>query len=223
LNGFYKAFCSEELIPFLGTGGVKTDAWEEIVAIANYLQEEFASDLLARSCSTIVPASITGEGEVTLSDTVIPCNTRWFRGATAAALTIVTVLEKAIQEERRLFQCGEYLAALVLNAIMNASLNREQAEIRHQLKKRLGVQGIHIGYTLSPGCQKIPLEIQDFILELVDAGKIGVTVNASYMLQPVQSVSAIIPLGVNLAYTNETGSSCDICEAGGTCQYRQYI
>jgi hypothetical protein len=227
LSVISESFCPEEILPYLGTGGAKTEAWEEIVAIAKNLQEEFASDLLARSRATIVPASIYGEGEVILAGTVMPCNTRWFCGAAAAALTVITVGEKAIQEERRLFQCGEYLESLVLNAIINASLNREQMKIRRQLKERLAVQGIQLGYTLSPGCQNIPLKIQEVILSLIlslnDAEKIGVTVNSAYMLQPVQSVSAIIPLGIDLAFISETGNSCDICEAGRMCGYRQTV
>lgn len=96
----------------------------------------------------------------------LPCNARFFRGADRAAVVLMTLGEEAEEEEGQLFQSGECLNALVLNALALAGLERGLQAARKEIRRRLQPEGVRLGYNLSPGCQKIPLETQRLVLDL---------------------------------------------------------
>lgn len=153
---------AEVLLRFLGTGGARTRAWGAIAEAAGRLQERMAPALAVRVCLAVGPVQEAENRGVKLAGFHLPCNARFFRGADRAAVVVMTLGEEA----GRLFQSGESLNALVLNALALAGLERGLQAARKEIRRRLQPEGVRLGYNLSPGCQKIPLETQRLVLDL---------------------------------------------------------
>ena len=72
----------------------------------------------------------------------------------------------------------------------------------------------------SPGYGDLPLEMQDGLLSALNAGRrLGISVNASHLLIPSKSVTALIGLSDRPQGAKIRG--CAYCSLKGTCKYRE--
>jgi len=70
----------------------------------------------------------------------------------------------------------------------------------------------------SPGYGDLPLELQHLIIQVLDAGKIGLSVTASSLLIPKKSVTGII--GLSDKEMNVTYRFCDDCLKRTSCDFK---
>lgn len=89
--------------------------------------------------------------------------------------------------------------------------------LKSEIAKELSKDGLHITHSFSPGQNDIPMEMQKVIFGHLDPGKIGVTLNDSYMMHPKKSISGIIGVGGSCNISKIR--PCDICEKRATCNW----
>lgn len=82
--------------------------------------------------------------------------------------------------------------ALILDAVASAAVEHLTEELDQLVSRDIRRQGYHPTARFSPGYGSWPLSSQKDFLDSLDAGKIGLTVNSYFLLQPVKSVTAAI-------------------------------
>jgi len=103
------------------------------------------------------------------------------------------------------------LGTAAITALEDAIL-RDARTSAHQMGRRItdplypGMKG----WELAPGQQEI--------FGLVDARAAGVSLNPSYMMIPVKSVSFLLGIGLG---EPERATACERCEAAANCQYKR--
>lgn len=209
-----------EIFRSMGTGNTWDNITPEVLQAIEQLRTKAMKLIHARSVYTILPITVTGARQVQF-DARFPftCNARFFKGATHAALAIGTMGPRLEQESARLLQEGKYLEGLILDACGSVALDETLGRIREQIGLEAGALGQKLGYTLSPGCQMIPLQEQVIIFSLLDFESIEVGLSDSNFMIPGKSISAVIPLGVDLAMPNRSNYACEVCSLQKSCTY----
>ena len=116
-------------------------------------------------------------------------------------------------------QVTDMAYALVLQACAAAAVEEVTDRLRQRQERALRPQGLHLTPPFSPGYGDLPLDAQGPLLELLSAPKrIGVTLTASGMLAPVNSVTALC--GVTAQPCGPQGSKCARCTLTN-CAYRK--
>jgi hypothetical protein len=79
-------------------------------------------------------------------------------------------------------------------------------------------EGLRTSIPINPGMIGWPLdEGQRQLFALIDGAEVGVTLDASFLMRPLKSLSLIMGLGRDL---DRSGQSCDFCTMRETCSYR---
>ncbi len=108
--------------------------------------------------------------------------------------------------------------ALALDCCASAAVEELCDQIELELQSKF--PGCFFHYRFSPGYGDLPLEVQGGLLNLLDAPRrVGLCVNASSLLTPRKSVTAI--LGISDEELEATHRSCLGCPAREGCQYRK--
>ena len=153
----------------------------------------------------------------------LTCSSKFFQGASYAAVAVVTIGSNLEDESSKMFRNGEFIEALTMDACGIAVLNEVTGYIRQKLADWGESQGWELGYTLNPGCHMIPLEQQKVVFSLVEADRIGVKLTESYLMVPIKSSSLIIPVGKGLDLPNQSNNACELCNRQTTCLYKPYL
>lgn len=211
---------SGEIYLNMGTGRSDRSIGPEIAAAIEEAQSKAKKLIEARAVYDLLAVEIREAKQVVLAgSSVFRCSSRFFVGATLAALVITTVGKRLEEESSRLYRQGEYLEGLALDACGITALNQIGDLGRERLTQELSGQGYKLGYSLNPGCHMIPLEEQRTIFSLLNGGEIGVSLTESCLMIPVKSGSAIIALGQELALPGGSGPACTICNLRASCTY----
>lgn len=137
---------------------------------------------------------------------------RFFQGAEAAALLLVTLggaLEERVAE---LFAQGQALEAYLLDAVGSAAMHELLAQARALVCAAAAEEGLAVGPYLQPGCQYWELRDQAVVCAFLPLNELGVVLTPSLFLWPRKSETAAIPLGRGLrvrATAEET--ACRYC------------
>ena len=108
--------------------------------------------------------------------------------------------------------------ALALDCCASAAVEELCDQIDLELQSKF--PGCFFPYRYSPGYGDLPLEIQEELLNLLDAPRrVGLCTNESFLLTPRKSVTAI--LGISENQLEPTHRSCLGCPAREGCQYRK--
>ncbi len=108
--------------------------------------------------------------------------------------------------------------ALALDCCASAAVEALCDQIEGEIQGKF--PGCFFPYRFSPGYGDLPLEIQGELLALLDAPRrVGLCANASALLTPRKSVTAI--LGIAQEEIQPTHRSCLGCPAREGCQYRK--
>ena len=108
--------------------------------------------------------------------------------------------------------------ALALDCCASAAVEELCDQIELELQSKF--PGCFFPYRYSPGYGDLPLEIQEELLNLLDAPRrVGLCTNESFLLTPRKSVTAI--LGISENQLEPTHRSCLGCPAREGCQYRK--
>ena len=108
--------------------------------------------------------------------------------------------------------------ALILDCCASTAVEAVCDRIEEELQEKF--PGCHFPFRYSPGYGDLPLDVQDPLLELLDAPRrAGLCATGSHLLTPRKSVTAV--LGVAEGEIETKKRSCLGCPAQGSCQYRK--
>lgn len=210
---------SEQVFRFLPHGNSNPSSRQRLLTTIDSVQTQFKSyRIMARlglfRCKVTDSQLIFPEEHYKIS-----CDTHYLRGAGLVALLVTTVQPALDSLCTDMYKQGRYIEALVVDTVGTAQLNTVICRIRNRLSRHL--KGLTVGYTLSPGAHKLPIETQNIIFDaLRPAQTIGVKLTPSLQMVPLKSISALIPFGVGLNCSASTASSCEICEYRHRCYAR---
>lgn len=179
-----------------------------------------AMELIRARCVYNVVSSKVDDKKQVILDENLPLNTlsRFFEGAGSAAIAVATIGSELEREVSRLFKEQEFIEALALDAFGFVALEKCFDVLRETLLTTIpGAK--KLGPSLSPGCQRIPLEEQKIIFSLVETKKIGVSLTDSFQMLPIKSCSVIIPVGQNLKMSAGSVYGCELCDIHNKCTY----
>jgi hypothetical protein len=139
-------------------------------------------------------------------------------GAEALALAVVTVGAavderiKALQAARQRFQ------ALVLDELASWAVDQVRQQLYARLSQDFSARGWRTSTFLSPGESTWSVREQRLIFQMLDAGRIGVSLSPGYVMTPLKSLSLMCgggsqPLGV------EGLTNCDFCSIKDRCNF----
>ena len=142
---------------------------------------------------------------------------RHLRGCGRAAVFCAT-LSAQVDALIRRWESGDMLRALALDCSAAAAVEQMCDQIELELQGHF--PGCSFPFRYSPGYGDLPLELQNPLLDLLDAPRrVGLCASASHILTPRKSVTAI--LGAADGPIQPTVRSCLGCPARESCQYRK--
>jgi uncharacterized 2Fe-2S/4Fe-4S cluster protein (DUF4445 family) len=127
---------------------------------------------------------------------------------TYAAVSVCTLGKEIDGYIKKVFESGDYLRAITADTVAFAALRNVDSQLRQLLLKKARERGLKITARLSPGDSGWELSEQKKIFECFH-GNIGVTLNASCMMSPLKSMTAVYGLGKGIAQS--CACSCDEC------------
>jgi hypothetical protein len=131
--------------------------------------------------------------------------------------TIGSAISQRISEQMR---GDQRLRAMFLDDLGSWAVDQVRQQLCRRIESDAASRDWHASASLSPGESEWSVAEQGVIFSLVDARKIGVTLNESMVMSPVKSLSLIVGTGPN-ALGVEGASNCDFCTIRERCSYRQ--
>lgn len=139
------------------------------------------------------------------------------RGCDRAVLLCAT-LGAEVDRTLRVTQLRDMSRAVVLDSMANAAIEQVCDKAERLIAARL--PDCYLTFRYSPGYGDYPITMQKKFLEALDAPrKIGLSRNASDLLTPSKSVTAII--GVSKEPVERRRRGCAVCSLRETCRYRR--
>lgn len=139
-------------------------------------------------------------------------------GAEALALAVVTVGPAVDARLKEMQAARQRFQALVLDELASWAVDQVRQQLYVQMSEAFRARGWRTSTFLSPGESAWSVREQRVLFKLLDAGQIGVTLNPSYVMTPLKSLSLMCgagsqPLGV------EGLTNCDFCSIKDRCSY----
>lgn len=139
-------------------------------------------------------------------------------GARQAALVLYT---SGVKLEERIAQemAHDPPFAFALDALGTAANDALMLQVYRHVSRLAEQQGWQISVFLNPGMIGWSVEQgQPQIFSLLEAGLIGVKVNAEWAMQPRKTTSGVIGIGPGM--TPAEGPPCEFCALNDTCRYK---
>jgi hypothetical protein len=133
-----------------------------------------------------------------------------------AVCTIGPLLEKQVTDYSHK---GEALRALLLDGIGSAAVDSLAIEAGKIVEKELSTRGYQLGRPVNPGMPCLPLTEQGWLLELVHAEDIGVSLTSIGLMVPRKSVSLVIGAGPEMQKWSPK-DICAECSMNKACPYK---
>ena len=139
-------------------------------------------------------------------------------GAEALALAVVTVGPAVDERIRQLNAERQRFQALVLDELASWAVDQVRQQLYAQMSAAFQARGWRTSTFLSPGESAWSVREQRIFFKLLDASQIGVSLNDSYLMTPLKSLSLMCgagsqPLGV------EGLTNCDFCSIKDRCTF----
>ena len=217
----------EAALLFLGYRGQSVDRelLDRLEAAASLCESENTPRFAWRTAE-IDPAPSQGGGQIVLAgcDLALPGESigRHLRDAGQAALLAVT-LGHACQRTAERLQASSPVDALLYDACAS-SLTEEAANAAHLLLADAAREaGLEARARFSPGYGDLPLDVHPAFLRALDAEReLGMYADASNLLQPAKSITAVIGLFPRgCADGGDDVNSCPGCAAFCYCNFRE--
>ncbi|MDP2952624.1 MAG: hypothetical protein Q8O76_04840 [Chloroflexota bacterium] len=123
---------------------------------------------------------------------------RWV-GLQYWALAVCTIGRALEDEVARLFAAGEYSAALALDSVGSVAVESLADRVNGLICHWSLSHGLVSTPRLSPGYGDWPLQGQKAVFDCLPAGKIGVSLNEQYTMEPRKSISFGVGIGDGLS------------------------
>lgn len=133
---------------------------------------------------------------------------------------LVCTIGPGLEKQVTAYSChGEILRALLLDGIGSAAVDSLAVDACTIIGKEGSSRGYQISSSISPGMPCLPLTEQKWLLELVHAEHIGVSLTTSAVMVPRKSTSMVIGLGYTMQKLTQA-EICARCNLNRTCQYK---
>lgn len=120
---------------------------------------------------------------------------------------LITLGEEITKQIEVLFDKGDYLKAMILDASASELLFNVEQQLYETIKIEAAEKGVGLSARISPGDDNIPITIQKNILDAFGENSLGITITEGFMLNPQKS----------LAYFYGTGKALSIPEKEHYC------
>jgi cobalamin-dependent methionine synthase I len=120
-------------------------------------------------------------------------------------------------------EAGRYTRGIFLDAIGSVAVESaaDWVQERSLAAARKDPELYRYSERFSPGYCDWPLGEQKALLEAAGADLVDVTLNASMMMAPEKSVSAVFGIGKRVEYDGRRRPPCGECERAAGCSYRR--
>jgi hypothetical protein len=135
------------------------------------------------------------------------------------ATVVCTIGPKLEEQATEYFSRGEPLRGTLLDGIGSAAVDSLTQEVCKLITGEASSRGYQASSPISPGMPGLPIEEQRQLLKLASAGKVGVSLTTSGMMNPRKSASMVIGIGLQMA-TWTQAEVCASCSIRKTCPYR---
>ena len=145
-------------------------------------------------------------------------------GSLAAAVMAVTMGENVDTQISELMEKGNMARGYILNGLASAAADcaadSVETQIRNELAKPTDIiePGWKTTLRFSPGYAEFILENQRGIFNLIQPERIGISLNQSYLMKPLKSITAVIGIGPDVNTDEYPCELCDICNITN-CKY----
>jgi hypothetical protein len=134
-----------------------------------------------------------------------------FKNAEYLLLAIVTIGPKIEQSIKKQFEQNQYFRAMVKDAVGTVAVKTAGQWLNHYIEERSLQEGFELSRYFEPGSGDWDIQEQQKIFQILKPGRIGVTLNSFYMMQPAKSLSWIRGMGHNLIHSYRDEFSCQYC------------
>jgi hypothetical protein len=107
---------------------------------------------------------------------------------------LVTTGAKATDYKALLLEKNEISTAFLVDSILSEFVDALADSLNVKLNRQYGLQNTTLTRRFSPGYGDLKLDFQKPLLELLEADKLGVTLNESFLLIPEKSITALVGL-----------------------------
>lgn len=126
------------------------------------------------------------------------------------AVTVGAAIEDEITKK---FECGEYLASILLDAAATSAVEQSADAMEKNFAAKFAKEGFKLRWRFSPGYGDWNLSEQAGIFRLSGAERINLRLTEAFMLEPRKSVTAIIGLEkISAQKDSSHKKSCDSCD-----------
>ncbi len=143
-----------------------------------------------------------------------------FKRADHLALFAVTIGQPISREIQDRFQSNDFALASMLDSVASAAVDRLAANAERFFFKALSEEGYPVTGTVvlgySPGYCGWHISGQRRLFDILRPQQIGISLNDSFLMQPMKSVSGVLVAGPKEIHTFPTSyPSCSQCETRG--------
>jgi len=114
---------------------------------------------------------------------------------------------------------GATARAYLLDTVGSLAVDLVAQEGRRLVKELAESEGMSISAPLSPGQSGWPLTDQRTLFQLLEPGRIRVSLSQSCVMSPLKSTTLAIGIGPELGESRE--SACDYCPLKASCNFRR--
>lgn len=136
------------------------------------------------------------------------------------AVFMAATLGSAVDTEVKRLSIRDMGDMLIFDAVCNAAIEAVADAFQEELRVKFQEQGRYLSDRFSCGYGDLSISIQKRFCEALDTQrKIGLFVNASSLLIPLKSITAII--GISKEKQQKRISGCEYCDLKDTCLLRK--
>lgn len=134
------------------------------------------------------------------------------------AIVMCATLGVTIDNLIRKSQITDMAKAVVLDSFASVAIEQVCTQVDEIIAEEY--KGKFLTFRYSPGYGDYPIEMQQPILQFLDAQrKIGLCTNENFLLTPTKSVTAVIGVSDNEIEKKKRG--CAVCSLKSSCRYRK--
>lgn len=132
----------------------------------------------------------------------------------------VCTVGKAIEDHISHLFGVDPVMALAVDGVGVAAVEALSVNTARFFEEQAAARGWSVTVPLSPGMEGWTVEEgQPQLFDLVDAGRIGVSLTEHCLMRPSKSLSLVVGLGPDVT---SKGTPCDYCAVQATCRYRRH-
>ena len=125
-----------------------------------------------------------------------------------AVVTIGPRIDKVIQER---FNQDRHLEAIVLDAVGTVAVKTVGQWLNHFIEQKGLENGFKFSRYFEPGSGDWDIQEQKKVFQILSPGRIGISLNATCMMNPAKSLSWVRGMGHHLKHTYRDEFSCQYC------------